>query len=277
MTDSSDNFIVQHRATCAIEAAPSTELRHGRIGIQIFAVIMLGSLPAIGQEPAVVSPASSSETPTVEDTPKAGLASTSSDEARDLLTDKFPEEWLFYQSAPTDSAIWMLKKEPRGDGSNSEELVLCCSGVVKGFAYTKEKFEDVELSLEWRFPKDESGNSGVLLFTQAEPRIWPTAVQVQLHQPTAGSVIASGDQKPEVIVDSEPNLARPINEWNECRIVCIDGDVTVEINGKKAGQLRKASPRHGSIALQSEGAEVHFRKIRVRPLRDRNRVKKQEK
>lgn len=188
------------------------------------------------------------------------------DEFRPLLSETFESEWLFFPSDPTAPSVWSLRKETMAENDTNQELMLVCSGAVKGFAYTKEKFGDFELKMEWRFPKDASGNSGVLVFTQAEPRIWPTSIQLQLHQPTAGSLISSGDAKTEVIQDAESSLARPVGEWNECRIVCNRGTVTVEINGKKAGQVTGATPSSGSIALQSEGSEVHFRRIRVRSI-----------
>ncbi|MFN9719561.1 MAG: DUF1080 domain-containing protein [Planctomycetota bacterium] len=198
--------------------------------------------------------------------PAGGHQRNVEEPARELVTEKFVEEWLFYQADAAEKTVWSLRKEVSEVEPPQEDLLLICSGAVKGFAYTKEKHENFELSLEWRFPRDESGNSGVLVFAQAEPRIWPTSVQVQLHQPSAGALIASGDQKISEVHDGEPNLARPIGEWNDCRMTCVGGDVTVWINGKGAGRLKAVTPRGGSIALQSEGAEVHFRRIRLRPL-----------
>ena len=185
---------------------------------------------------------------------------------RALLTESFSSDWHFFPSDPDAPSVWSLRREPTEQANGDEEFVLVCSGAVKGFAYTKAKFSDFELKLEWRFPSDNSGNSGVLLFTQSEPRIWPTSLQLQLHQPTAGSLIPSGDAKAETTQDADGSLVRPIGEWNECRIVCNGGTVTVEINGKRAGQATGVTPHSGSIALQSEGSEVHFRRIQIRPL-----------
>jgi hypothetical protein len=88
-------------------------------------------------------------------------------------------------------------------------------------------------------------------------------MQVQLHQPKAGSVIPSGDARSDGTTD-KTDLARPINCWNECRIISRGGKLTVEINGTSAGETTGITPSSGRIALQSEGSEVHFRRIRIR-------------
>ncbi len=67
-------------------------------------------------------------------------------------------------------------------------------------------------------------------------------------------------------LDAAPELARPVNVWNECRINSRDGRIIVEINGKRAGEIAGATPASGRIALQSEGSAVQFRRIRLRNL-----------
>ena len=143
---------------------------------------------------------------------------------------------------------------------------MICSGEPKGFLYTTETCTEFELTLEWKFPKDADGNSGVLVYTQDEPRIWPTSMQVQLHQPKAGSVFPSGDAMSDQSSELERDLARPVGTWNEGKIISRGGRLSVEVNGKNAGEVSGAKPSSGSIALQSEGSVVHFRRIRLRKL-----------
>ena len=181
----------------------------------------------------------------------------------DLLTDDLSQHWKVFSSAPAipDAPVWRVVRE--GD---DKELVLICSGEPKGFLYTTESCSEFELTLEWKYPKDADGNSGVLVYTQDEPRIWPTSMQVQLHQPKAGSVFPSGDAMSDHSSEAEPDLARPVDTWNEGKIISQSGRLIVEVNGKKAGEVSGAKPFSGSIALQSEGSVVHFRRIRLRKL-----------
>jgi hypothetical protein len=178
-----------------------------------------------------------------------------------LLDDKWPAQWKWFSSAPDVPLpkVWTISKN-----TQSEDLILICSGSPKGFLYTTEAWSDFEMQLDWRYPKDADGNSGVLLFVQDESRVWPTSIQVQLHQPKAGSVFPSGDAMSDNT--TETDLARPVGEWNSCRIVTRQGTISVEINGKRAGEITGATPATGKIALQSEGSEVQFRRLRIRSI-----------
>ena len=184
-------------------------------------------------------------------------------ETIDLLTEDLMQHWKIFSSAPAapNAPVWKVIRQGAGD---AQELVLVCSGEPKGFLYTTQTFSEFELTLEWKYPKDADGNSGVLVYTQDEPRIWPTSMQVQLHQPKAGSVFPSGDAMSDNTSEAEPNLARPVDTWNESKIVSRGGRLIVEVNSKKAGEVSGAKPSTGSIALQSEGSVVHFRRIRLR-------------
>ncbi|MEJ7589970.1 MAG: DUF1080 domain-containing protein [Planctomycetaceae bacterium] len=184
-------------------------------------------------------------------------------ETVDLLTDDLTQHWKIFSSAPSipDAPVWKVIRE-----GVDKELILICSGEPKGFLYTTETCSEFELTLEWKYPKDVDGNSGVLVYMQDEPRIWPTSMQVQLHQPKAGSVFPGGDATSDHSSEAEPDLARPVDTWNEGKIVSQSGRLSVEVNGKKAGEVSGAKPSTGSIALQSEGSVVHFRRIRLRKL-----------
>lgn len=63
------------------------------------------------------------------------------------------------------------------------------------------------------------------------------------------------------------DVEAPVGEWNRMEVVC-DGDtITNILNGYVVNHGTGASPTEGKILFQSEGAEIHFRKIEVRPLK----------
>ncbi len=204
-------------------------------------------------QPAVVVPDEGSPAkPKVEELP-----------AINLLSAPLQKQWKAYpeDSLAGETPVWSLVK---ADADTVAQLV--CTGKIKGFLYTAETFENFELELQWKYPDDNDGNSGILLFTRNEQRIWPTSVQIQLHQPKVGSVFPSGDAKTDNTVDAPAELARPINQWNDCKVVCQGGRISVEVNGMRVGEVTGVRPASGHIALQSEGSEVHFRQLRVRRL-----------
>lgn len=177
-----------------------------------------------------------------------------------LLEKSLAETWNYFSSADkTELAdAWILK-------SVDEQQQLICGGNPKGFLYTKTQYSNFRLTFEWKYITDPDSNSGVLVYTQKEPRLWPTAMQVQLHQPLAGCIFPGGDATSDS--STEPKgLARPVGEWNSCLIVSEGGKLSVEINGRKAGEVSGCMPSTGFIALQAEGSETHFRKLMLQVL-----------
>lgn len=62
------------------------------------------------------------------------------------------------------------------------------------------------------------------------------------------------------------DVEKPAGEWNRMEVVC-DGDtITNIVNGYVVNVGTKSSATMGKIQFQSEGAEILFRKIEVRPL-----------
>lgn len=182
------------------------------------------------------------------------------DDLINLLNGDFEKQWKVFSAEPSPS-VWKLVRE-----TPEAEPILICTGEIKGFLATSDRYDDFELTIEWKYPKDVNGNSGILVYTQDEERIWPTSVQIQLHQPKVGSIFPSGDAMTDNTRDVDLNLARPVNTWNEGRVISRQGRLSVEINGKKAGEVTGARPAFGRIALQSEGSEVHFRNLKLRKL-----------
>ena len=52
-------------------------------------------------------------------------------------------------------------------------------------------------------------------------------------------------------------------EWNRYTAVCVDGVIKLAINGKFVNGIRQSSRKKGYLCLESEGAEIHFRSIRI--------------
>ena len=95
-------------------------------------------------------------------------------------------------------------------------------------------------------------------------RLWPVSMQVQLHQPKAGSVFPSDGAKGTS--SDVASLAHEVGKWNTCRIVSQSGRLSVQINGKNAAEVAGCDPAKGYIAIQCEGSETLFRRLRVRDL-----------
>ncbi len=52
-------------------------------------------------------------------------------------------------------------------------------------------------------------------------------------------------------------------EWNTYDLVCVDGVVKLSVNGKFVNGMRQSSVKKGYLCLESEGAKIDFRNIRI--------------
>jgi hypothetical protein len=62
------------------------------------------------------------------------------------------------------------------------------------------------------------------------------------------------------------DLEKPLGEWNTLECICAGDTITNLLNGTVVNKGTKASHTKGKILFQSEGAEVFFRWIELRPL-----------
>ena len=61
-------------------------------------------------------------------------------------------------------------------------------------------------------------------------------------------------------------VERPHGKWNVLELVTQGDTVRQYVNGKLANEGTDPFPKEGKILIQSEGAEVYFRNIKVYPL-----------
>jgi hypothetical protein len=174
--------------------------------------------------------------------------------------------WHFYSA---DAKVRRDETFKIGVNGDPNEPILICVGKPFGYLRTVEIYQDYDFGFEWKYAKDPNGNSGVLIHTADDEKIWPKAIQIQLHRPTGGSIFPSGGAKSDTTLKLDHSLKgkeSPIKEegWNSCVISSYQGRVGVTINQKKQGEISGCDPSSGHIALQSEGAEIHFRKIWIR-------------
>ena len=154
-------------------------------------------------------------------------------------------------------------------------------GKSRGVIRTAGEYSDYELEFEWRW-LGEPGNSGCLIHCSSarEWNVWPKSLEIQLYHGHAGDFVFIGEtietpedqiptgdiQKWEVrrrynlTDDSE----RPAGEWNHMRIRADSNEVTVHVNGDLVNRGNKGSAFQGAICLQAEGANLQFRRIRIR-------------
>ena len=157
-------------------------------------------------------------------------------------------------------SVWSVK-----DG------VLQCAGRPIGYIETIELYDNFVLELDWRFdPAKGEGNTGVLLRTIGDDKVWPKSMEAQLHSKNAGdfwnieSYTATVDAKRtdgRHTVKMHETNEKPLGEWNHYRIVVFKGTIELWVNGLLQNVATGVEENKGRIALQSEGAYIEFKDI----------------
>lgn len=170
---------------------------------------------------------------------------------------------------------------PMGDVWSVQDGVLICKGLPMGYIYTDKAYKNYHLIVEWRWqPGTEGGNSGVLLHTTPNVPsgrgIWPKCLEAQLRKDQAGDFVFLGEtikvddqearQQGIAIPRLVPDVENPLGEWNRMEIICKGDAVTIWVNNELVNHGYQGSADSGHIALQSEGAPIHFRNIQLLPL-----------
>lgn len=62
------------------------------------------------------------------------------------------------------------------------------------------------------------------------------------------------------------DVASPLGEWTKVECICAGDRITIKINGVEVNEAYGVRPAAGKILLQSEGHEIFFRNLEIRPL-----------
>lgn len=184
-----------------------------------------------------------------------------------------PINWI---NVNTEKGTWEVRNN-----------ILVCKGLPIGVVRSEREFENYILHVEWRH-MEPGGNSGMFMWSKAEPgqNRLPDGVEVQMleldwvklnakngvEQPIAyvhgelfgtGGVITTPDNPRGERSKSVENRCKGKGEWNTYEVVCVDGVIKLSVNGKFVNGISQSTQRKGYMCLESEGAEIEFRNLRV--------------
>jgi len=171
------------------------------------------------------------------------------------------------------------------------------SGAEFGYFITQKEYENYYLRAEFKWgekthpPREgKARDSGILYHVVGPNKVWPKSIEFQMIEGGTGDIIlvggagltVGGETKTECRFDRygkgpwedvvgyrdpKKEVEKPHGEWNVLELYA-DGDkVKYLVNGTLVNEGSKASLTRGKILFQSEGAEVFFRKIELRPLK----------
>ncbi len=176
-----------------------------------------------------------------------------------------------------------------------------CNGKPIGVTRTTMLVTNFELVTQWRHLQS-GGNSGIFVWATPESidelasgkgRRLPTGIEVQVLDhgykeifekqsgkkatwfTSDGDVFPTGTTKMKPFPPTSPsgersfprkNLSKGINEWNHYYVRAINGEVRLWVNGEEVSGGTEIRPAWGYLCLESEGAPVEFKDIRIREL-----------
>jgi len=180
----------------------------------------------------------------------------------------------------TDPDTWRIDKN-----------LLICKGKPIGVMRSEKLYENFILQVEWKH-MEAGGNSGVFVWSDAIPgeqNRLPGGVEVQmLELDWVNQNITNGEKPPIAYVHGElfgvggvqtvpdnprgersksvENRCKGKGEWNSYTVVCVDGTIKLSVNGKFVNGISKSTVKKGYLCLESEGAEIHFRNLKITEL-----------
>jgi hypothetical protein len=162
--------------------------------------------------------------------------------------------------------------------------VIHCTGKPIGALRTERQYENFILEAEWRH-LSAGGNSGVFIWgspisSPGQPFLRGIEVQVLDHGynakgknewysthgdvfPIHGATMVPHGRHNGMRSFPAEERSKPSPEWNHYRITCQDGKLTLAVNGKVVSGGDECFWRKGYLALESEGAPVEFRNVRI--------------
>ena len=167
--------------------------------------------------------------------------------------------------------------------------MLVSLGTPGGHLITDKVYKDYRLEVSYRFA-GKPGNCGVLVHAstpRALYKMFPKSMEVQMMHENAGDFWCivedikvpnmeerRGDPaewgitegKKRRILNLTDNSENKVGKWNTMKIECLDREVKVWVNGDLVNHGYDCTANSGQIAVQAEGSEVEFRKLKLTPI-----------
>ncbi|MDX2037370.1 MAG: DUF1080 domain-containing protein [Isosphaeraceae bacterium] len=154
------------------------------------------------------------------------------------------------------------------------------SGKHFGGITTVDEFQDYRLVVEFKWgdkkwpPREKVvRDSGILMHCVGPAKVWTKSIECQIQEHDTGDFWMVDGTTLEVdgkvekrYKKKKADAEKPTGEWNTVEVICEGDEITNIVNGVVVNKGSKASVNRGRILLQSEGAEIFFRKVELHPL-----------
>ncbi len=189
-----------------------------------------------------------------------------------------------------DLGGWYSFLKNKGKNNDSNQVFTVNNGLLHitgqdfGYIVTERTYTDFHLVAEFKwgekkYPPRESvaRDNGICYYVVPTDRVWPRSVECQIQEGDCGdfwlidsvTAIVDGVQQgptKNTRVFKKKDNEKPTGEWNRIEIIASKGKCTHIMNGVIVNEGENMSLRSGRILIQSEGAEIYYRKIDLKEL-----------
>ena len=185
---------------------------------------------------------------------------------------------------------WYSFLKTKGKHNDVDTVFSVNSGLLKitgkefGYIVTEKTFTDFHLVVEFKWGEkkyppreDKPRDNGICYYVVSTDKVWPRSVECQIQEGDCGDFwlidsvtavvdgVQQGPTKNTRVIKKKDN-EKPTGEWNRIEVIANKGKCTHIVNGVVVNEAENVSLRHGRILIQSEGAEIYYRKIDIKEL-----------
>ncbi|WP_276504617.1 3-keto-disaccharide hydrolase [Terrimonas pollutisoli] len=189
-----------------------------------------------------------------------------------------------------DISGWHTFLKTKGKSNDPDTVFSVQDGLLKitgkefGYIVTEKSFDNFHLVVEFKWGEkkypprvDKVRDNGICYYVVPTDRVWPRSVECQIQEGDCGDFwlidsvtavvdgVQQGPTKNTRVIKKKDN-EKPSGEWNRVEVIANKGKCTHIVNGVIVNEATGASLRSGRILIQSEGAEIYYRKIDIKEL-----------
>ena len=194
----------------------------------------------------------------------------------------------------TDLKGWYTFLTSKGKNNDPERIftvsdkMLHITGQEFGYMSTEKSYKDFHLVVEFKWgtkkypPRDADTtkrDNGICFYVPVGDKdvVWPKSIECQIQEGDVGdmwligytTVVMDGKRttpKDYNRVQKKKDGEKPTGEWNRVEVIANKGKITYIVNGIVVNEAESPSVSEGKILVQSEGAEIYYRKIEITEL-----------
>jgi len=189
-----------------------------------------------------------------------------------------------------DLSGWYSFLKVKGKNNDTDTVFSVKNGLLKitgkefGYIVTEKTFTDFHLVVEFKWGEkkyppreDKPRDNGICHYVVSTDRVWPRSVECQIQEGDCGDfwlidsvtavvdAVQQGPTKNTRVIKKKDN-EKPTGEWNKIEVIASKGKCTHIVNGVIVNEAENVSLRSGKILIQSEGAEIFYRRIDIKEL-----------